>query len=131
MTIPNSDAGRLSLKICTGTQNIFNPLHNASYVWNLRDFRHGEYRCGRDDFACPIPLARGKHFARMSQAETGPGQIETQSSVILDASPIYVRVSPAEKAEAEAEARAGGFRSTAEWARQKLFYNWKKPGALV
>lgn len=65
----------------------------------------------------------------MSQAETSPDRNETLDPVLLDASPIYVRVSAAEKATAEAEARAGGFRSTADWARQKLFYNWKKPGA--
>lgn len=63
----------------------------------------------------------------MSQAETSPARNETQDPAQLDASPIYVRVSQAEKDEAESEARAGGFRSTAEWARQKLFYNWKKP----
>lgn len=87
------------------------------------------YSADRDDFACPIPLAHGKHTARMSQAETSVARDETQDPVMLDASPIYVRVSQTEKAEAEAEARAGGFRSTAEWARQKLFYGWKKPEA--
>jgi hypothetical protein len=101
----------------------------ATSIEKLGIIRGNPYPSGRDDFACPIPLARGKHSARMSQAETNPSQTETQVPAALDASPIYVRVSTAEKAVAEDEARAGGFRSVAEWARQKLFYNWKEPGS--
>lgn len=82
----------------------------------------------RDDFACPIPLAHGKQTAHMSQAETGLIREETTATAPLDAAPIYVRVSETEKSRAEAEAKQGGFRSVADWARQKLFYGWKKPG---
>lgn len=65
----------------------------------------------------------------MSQAETQPVRGETSNPVTLEVSPIYLRVSEAEKTQAEAEARQGGFRSVADWARQKLFYGWKKPGS--
>ena len=63
----------------------------------------------------------------MAQADTPQSRSDVEFPVLLDAAPIYVRVSVLEKERAEAEARAGGFRSIADWARQKLFYGWKKP----
>jgi hypothetical protein len=109
------------------------PLKSLSvrYVTRLLQFApdpQQSRRFRRDDFACPIPLAHGKQTARMSQAETVVSRKKTEVPALLDASPIFLRVSVAEKARAEAEARRGGFRSVADWARQKLFYGWKKPG---
>lgn len=114
------DTPRVPLKSLS-VRNVTGPLQNATDPRRSRDFL-------RDDFACPIPLAHGKQTARMSQAETVVNRKKTGVPALLDASPIFIRVSPAEKARAEADARRGGFRSVADWARQKLFYGWKKPG---
>lgn len=64
----------------------------------------------------------------MSQAETDPTREETTRPAKRDDPVLFVRVSLTEKGQAETEVELGGFRSVADWARQKLFYGWKKPG---